>query len=420
VVTRELAVVGELNNAYNDGTRGKFTYSRNKTADTHFGIALSSDSGDSWNITGEKHIDDRGSVTFPRATRRYARRLKSLFEFTKYQVRNSTCAEWDIEVRATAWIDGSNSETRQKGTLDRCDPNRLEGFEGGAEFHRFRSEAVRWTKGVQAFGVYLTTRSGFSENVTRIRRRAPQEALSVRAGRLLEPVHLGPRLLRGAAVMHASATSRPTRRRWLVALAVLLALAAVLTAARELGVGSGGEPSPGPLEGPEGSSLGILRPIGRTFGYGLPIVINTSDETAVLDRVAPVGAPPGLELVDTRMAGPERELLRQSASLRWPSDDFSDLHPTRGFRVEPVDTPAGRCGAEIVFALRATERARLVFKAVQVDYHVGDTAHRVVLDSGLAVCAHPRGRRPAGTCAAPVGARLADLGIPVLMRSTHH
>jgi hypothetical protein len=33
---------------------------------------------------------------------------------------------------------------------------------------------------------------------------------------------------------------------------------------------------------------------------------------------------------------------------------------------------------------------------------VGDTAHRVILDSGLAVCAHPRGERPR-RCAAPVG-----------------
>jgi hypothetical protein len=166
VVTRELAVVGELNNAYNDGTRGKFSYSRNKTADTSFGIANSYDSGENWYIVGEKHIADRGSVTFPRATRRYARRLKSQFEFTKYQVRNNTCAKWDIEIRATAWIDGTNSETRQRNTLDRCVRHAFEGYEGGSEFHRERSEAVRWLKGVQAFGVYLTTRSGFSENVT--------------------------------------------------------------------------------------------------------------------------------------------------------------------------------------------------------------------------------------------------------------
>ena len=164
VVTRELAVVGELNNAYNDGTRGTFTYSRNKTADTMIGIAETY--GGVWHITGEKHIADKGQVSFPRATRRYSRRLKSLFEFTKYQVRNNTCAEWDQYIRATAWIDGTNSETRQKATLDRCNRHVLEGFEGDTTFQRYRVEAVRWLRGAQAFGVSLTTRSGFSENVT--------------------------------------------------------------------------------------------------------------------------------------------------------------------------------------------------------------------------------------------------------------
>ena len=205
--------------------------------------------------------------------------------------------------------------------------------------------------------------------------------------------------------MNASATSRPAtrRRRWLVALSFMLALAAAVTAAERLGVGSSGEPSAGPLESPEGSSIGIKRPVGRTFGYGLPIVLNTGDETAVLDRVAPVGAPPALKLVDTRIAGAERELLRMSSTLRWPSEEFTDLHTTSGFRLEPADQPAGRRGAEIVFALQAAEPGRLVFKAVQVDYHVGDTAHRVVLDSGLAVCAYPPGDRPTADCAAPVG-----------------
>jgi hypothetical protein len=164
-VTRELAIVGELNNAYNDGTRGKFTYSRNMTADTSFGIAESYDLGETWYITGETHISDKGSVTFPRALRRYARKLKSLFEFTKYQVRNNTCAVWDTYIRATAWVDGTNSETRQKGTLDKCDREKFAGFEGDAAFHRSRKEAVRWNRGVNAFGVYLTTQSGFSENV---------------------------------------------------------------------------------------------------------------------------------------------------------------------------------------------------------------------------------------------------------------
>jgi hypothetical protein len=165
--TRSLAVVGELNNAYDDGTRGTFTYGRRNTADTEFGIAMSSDSGSTWSIGGENHIGDYGSVTFPPATRRYARKLRTLFEFSHQAARNNTCAVWDHYIRATSWIGGTNSRLRQPGALDRCDPRyHSNGFEGTGTFHRSRHEAVRWTRGATAFGVGLTTRSGFSEDVT--------------------------------------------------------------------------------------------------------------------------------------------------------------------------------------------------------------------------------------------------------------
>jgi hypothetical protein len=165
--TRSLAVVGELNNAYNDGTRGRFTYGREHSADTEFGIAMSSDGGDTWFIGGENHISDYGSVTFPPATRRYARKLRTLFEFSHQAARNNTCAVFDHYIRATSWIGGTNSDLRQPGALNRCQPEYLHGgFAGTSEFHRRRNQAVRWSRGAAAFGVYLTTRSGFSENVS--------------------------------------------------------------------------------------------------------------------------------------------------------------------------------------------------------------------------------------------------------------
>jgi hypothetical protein len=164
--TRAPAVVGELNNAYNDGTRATFTYGRAHSADTEFGVAVSSDGGDTWFIGGENHISDYGSVTFPPATRRYARKLRTLFEFSHQKARNNTCAVWDHYIRATSWIGGTDTDLRQPGALNRCDARYLgDGFEGGVEFHRARNNAVRWSRGASAFGVHLTTRSGFSENV---------------------------------------------------------------------------------------------------------------------------------------------------------------------------------------------------------------------------------------------------------------
>jgi hypothetical protein len=164
--SRSLAVVGELNNAYNDGTLGRFTYGREHSADTEFGVAMSSDGGDTWFIGGENHIADSGSVTFPPATRRYARKLRTLFEFSHQAARNNTCAVWDQYIRATSWIGGTDTDLRQRGALNRCQARYFGGgFQGGVEFHRIRNNAVRWSRGAAAFGVYLTTRSGFSENV---------------------------------------------------------------------------------------------------------------------------------------------------------------------------------------------------------------------------------------------------------------
>ena len=158
-------MVGELNNAYDDGTRGRFTYGHRRSADTDFGIGMSFDGGDTWFIGGENHIGDDGSARFPPATRRYARKLRTLFEFSHQAARNNTCAVWDHYVRAESWLGGTNSRLRQPGALDRCDPRYVDGYEGTAQFHRMRNKAVRWTRGVSVFGVHLTTQSGFSEYV---------------------------------------------------------------------------------------------------------------------------------------------------------------------------------------------------------------------------------------------------------------
>jgi hypothetical protein len=164
VSTRSLAIVGELNNAYNDGTRGEFTYAREGSASTAFGIAANLQ-GTTWTISGETTITNKGSATFPPATKRYSRKLRTEFEFTKYQTQASSCAVWETEIRATSWIGGTDSRIKQAG-LDACDPHQLfRGWEGGATFHRQDNAAVRFTRGVEAFGVNLTSQSNFSKNI---------------------------------------------------------------------------------------------------------------------------------------------------------------------------------------------------------------------------------------------------------------
>lgn len=162
---RKLAVVGEINNAYNDGTWGQFTYARENSAETSFGIAANYE-GSTWTISGENLITTKGSAKFPKMAKRASRKLRTLFEFTRYQVQRSSCAVWETEIRATSWIGGTDSTTKQRG-LDKCDPRQVfRGFEGGADFHRENAAAVRYTRAVEAFGVNLTSRTNFSRNVT--------------------------------------------------------------------------------------------------------------------------------------------------------------------------------------------------------------------------------------------------------------
>jgi hypothetical protein len=79
--------------------------------------------------------------------------------------RMTRCSAWDTYVMAKQWIDGGQ-ERRQRGMLDRCISEALGGFPGARyEFDRYSSNAVCWKQGASAFGVFLTTRSGFSEHV---------------------------------------------------------------------------------------------------------------------------------------------------------------------------------------------------------------------------------------------------------------
>lgn len=73
---------------------------------------------------------------------------------------------WDHYITATSWIGGNDDGTRQAEALDKCDRVLASTWTAGAKFLRNRERAVRYNYGVEAFGVSLTTQSGFSEGVT--------------------------------------------------------------------------------------------------------------------------------------------------------------------------------------------------------------------------------------------------------------
>ena len=149
-------------------------------------------------FSGETVRTDGGTAGFPPATKRYSRKLRSAFEFTSYDVKRSPCAVWESEIRVTSWVGGTNSTLKQNG-LDKCDTKQLRGFEGGgAEYKRDRNRAVRYDRAVEAFGINVSSQSGFSTNVTldyTFGGSREQDALPVRPGRTPEPVRVGTRIL---------------------------------------------------------------------------------------------------------------------------------------------------------------------------------------------------------------------------------
>lgn len=183
----------------------------------------------------------------------------------------------------------------------------------------------------------------------------------------------------------------------LAALAIAVALALV----GWWGYREYGPTTPGPLARDVAESLGIQRRVGETFTFGMPVVTNSGDDPAVLERIEPVDPTPGLHLLHTRVSGLNRK-FHSFASGRWPDPSrFTDLHPVRGFVVHPRDVRGWERGAELIFVMRADKPGRYKFKAVAVEYRVGSREHRAILDIGLGVCVTKGRKMPNKRCNNP-------------------
>jgi hypothetical protein len=161
----KMTIVGEINNAYNDGSVGKVTYGADHMTESTIGAAQQLPDG-GWTISAEYLIKQSGQLVFPPANRRLSRKLRTSFEYTKYQMQASSCAVWEPPyVRATAWKGDYDMSIKQDG-LDKCDTKAFRGSPPGGSFIRTDSKAVTYTRAVDAYGVNLTSRSGYSKSVT--------------------------------------------------------------------------------------------------------------------------------------------------------------------------------------------------------------------------------------------------------------
>jgi hypothetical protein len=183
--------------------------------------------------------------------------------------------------------------------------------------------------------------------------------------------------------------ARPFRWAAVAACAIAIIAVAVLVL-----VGDDGGRSPGPVVAEEANQLSSTVPTWREFMYGIPVVYNEGDEAAELERATFIQATPGLEIVQTLVAGPRREANLISGSRRFPPtfSRLRDTHPLSGYRLPPRTEPAGERGVELVFVLRAPRPGRYITRGVQLDYRVGDSEHRRVIPNAYAACAFPRGQ----------------------------
>jgi hypothetical protein len=166
---------------------------------------------------------------------------------------------------------------------------------------------------------------------------------------------------------------------------------ALVAAAIALIATSGGDvehtttpPPRGPLGTDDVTAMGVPQQAGRPFSIGLPVVYNRGDEPATIERISLVEKSPGIEVLETHVAGTRRKTLLTAFTYRWPERGaYSDLHPPSGY----VVPPDGRRGVELVFVLRADQPGAHQFAGAQVDYRIGARRYRTTLWEGARICA---------------------------------
>jgi hypothetical protein len=172
------------------------------------------------------------------------------------------------------------------------------------------------------------------------------------------------------------------------------ALAAVLAAAGVAAflLSRGPRPGPGPLACPSCGVLGLAFGVDahEPFTYGLLVLRNSGDGTAVLDRVVPLGTSPGLRLVGAVALRTRDNPWNVTASdhHRFPPRNVASLvQPLRGYRIPPGGKADGH---EVMLGFVVPSAGEFSFRRLAVEYHVGIRRHRAIFRFRLRVCAPAR------------------------------
>ena len=157
-------VIGEINNAYRD-TAASFSYG--ERADTTTSVAFRPSAGGGWSLDGSVHrgTEREAEISVIRHGV-YSRKITSEFIVGRYRIVDPCRpSENGQRIKVDRWAGGWGDGRRQTGTLNVCRPgaSNTQKFRGFGFFRRDDGRAVTWSGGIEAFGVSLNTRSGFSE-----------------------------------------------------------------------------------------------------------------------------------------------------------------------------------------------------------------------------------------------------------------
>jgi hypothetical protein len=137
----------------------------------------------------------------------------------------------------------------------------------------------------------------------------------------------------------------------------------------------------GPLAHPRGyrDSVEFTVPLRTPYSWGLVILRNNGDDEATVERVTAVDPKGSMRIVGL-----------YAVSERAPDAvGFAPgFDPELGRGVEGLVVPPGRGkGYQLVFGVQADRSGISSFRAIRVEYRVGDTRYAATFDQAVVLCA---------------------------------
>jgi hypothetical protein len=172
---------------------------------------------------------------------------------------------------------------------------------------------------------------------------------------------------------------------------VVFAVLALLVGARALAPSTapyGGPLQDAALSGPQ--ATGGRRDIGKPASFGFVLPWNTAEYEAVLERVVPIGATEGIEVVGAGVLGPAEDVVAFGPG--YPPQGRLEPPPVDGFRIPPGSGALD--GYQLVVGVQGDGPGVHSIPGFVIEYRVAGTEYRSVVLQGVWLCV-PREEKPA-------------------------